>query len=369
MPTHIDVLCGHYQNVVHWNEEATRADVKYYEEKGPYGIYTGYRLHNYHFVIYGALFLGQYEPAMRAVRGIAETTPEDMLRIQSPPMADYFESYLAMEPHVLVRFGKWREAIEMPLPDDQELFCTLTANTHYAKGVAHAALGNIDEAEAEEKLFLAACDRVPKSRWLHNNRVINILEVARHMLRGEIAYRKGEFDDAYAELRRSVEVDDNLLYDEPWGWMQPTRHALGALLFEQGHLEEAEAVFREDLGLGGQLSRATVHPDNIWSLKGLYDCLEARGENDEIVQVRQRLDPSASRTGKRPCRPGSECAMFLRPGGDGRGLAPRRKPLAPSSAQRCWIQRTALAKLALCQRERNVDWRPWFRPMSPDIRA
>jgi tetratricopeptide (TPR) repeat protein len=304
MPTHIDVLCGHYQNVVHWNEEATRADVKYYEEKGPYGIYTGYRLHNYHFVIYGALFLGQYEPAMRAVRGIAETTPEDMLRIQSPPMADYFESYLAMEPHVLVRFGKWREAIEMPLPDDQELFCTLTANTHYAKGVAHAALGNIDEAEAEEKLFLAACDRVPKSRWLHNNRVINILEVARHMLRGEIAYRKGEFDDAYAELRRSVEVDDNLLYDEPWGWMQPTRHALGALLFEQGHLEEAEAVFREDLGLGGQLSRATVHPDNIWSLKGLNDCLEARGENDEIVQVRQRLELAnarADRAANAPC--------------------------------------------------------------------
>jgi tetratricopeptide (TPR) repeat protein len=304
MPTHIDVLCGHYQNVVHWNEAATHADVKYFEQKGPYGIYTGYRLHNYHFVIYGALFLGQIEPAYRALRGIRETTPEDMLKMESPPMADFFESYLAMEPHVLVRFGKWREATELPLPEDQKLYCTLTANTHYARGVAHAALGEVAQAEAEEQLFLEAKARVPRSRLLHNNRVINLLEVGTYMLRGEIAYRKGEYEDAYAALRRAVELDDGLRYDEPWGWMQPTRHALGALLFEQNHLAEAEAVFREDLGLGGRLSRATQHPDNVWSLKGLYDCLEARGEEVEIIQLKQRLDLAnarADRAAAAPC--------------------------------------------------------------------
>jgi len=37
---------------------------------------------------------------------------------------------------------------------------------------------------------------------------------------------------AFAHLRRSVELSDALPYDEPWGWMQPTRHALGALLLE-----------------------------------------------------------------------------------------------------------------------------------------
>ena len=47
---------------------------------------------------------------------------------------------------------------------------------------------------------------------------------------------------------------------------------------EQGRVEEAEAVFRADLGLGGGLSRATVHPENVWSLKGLHDCLVRRGE-------------------------------------------------------------------------------------------
>ena len=77
--------------------------------------------------------------------------------------------------------------------------------------------------------------------------------------------------------------------------MQPVRHALGALLYEQGHVAEAEAAYREDLGLGGQLSRATVHPDNVWALRGLHDCLEARGETVEIVQIKQRLDLALAR--------------------------------------------------------------------------
>ena len=42
-------------------------------------------------------------------------------------------------------------------------------------------------------------------------------------------------------------------------------------------LDEAEAAYREDLGLGGTLTRAQIHPDNVWSLRGLNDCLEARG--------------------------------------------------------------------------------------------
>ena len=308
MPTHIDVLCGQYRDVVYWNQKAVEADLKYYAREGAFNIYTGYRQHNYHFIMYGAMFLGQMEPALDAVRNMAETTPEAMLRVPSPPMADYFESYLAMEPHILVRFGRWDDLIAMAPPEDTKLYATLTANTHYARAVAFAALGRIDEAEAEEQVFLAAKARVPKTRLLHNNSVQDLLGIAVEMLRGEIEYRKGNYDEAFAHLRRSVEIDDTLPYDEPWGWMQPTRHALGALLFEQGRVDEAEAVYREDLGLGGQLSRATVHPDNLWSLRGLHDCLKARGEEVEIVQIKQRLDIALSRA-DRAVRASCFCAQ------------------------------------------------------------
>jgi hypothetical protein len=78
--------------------------------------------------------------------------------------------------------------------------------------------------------------------------------------------------------------------------MQPTRHALGALLLEQGRVAEAEAVYRSDLGLDGTLSRACQHPDNLWSLHGLHECLTRRGEKVEAALIKQRLDLALARS-------------------------------------------------------------------------
>ncbi len=197
----------------------------------------------------------------------------------------------------MIRFGKWREIIALPSIKEPELYCVTNAMRLYAKGVAHAALGEVKDSEAMRVEFLEAKKKVPESRYLHNNSCIDLLEIAAAMLDGELEYRKGNFEEAFAHLRRSVELDDALPYDEPWGWIQPTRHALGALLFEQTRTEEAEVVYREDLGLGGKLSRATIHPDNVWSLKGLVSCLEARkaGDTEEARLLKQRLDFALSR--------------------------------------------------------------------------
>ena len=278
MPTHIDVQCGHYQDVLHWNWKATQVDRKALDSMGIYTLYTGYRIHNYHFAVYGAMFLGQYEPAMKMAHELAEVTPEELLQVESPPFATFFESYFALKVHVMIRFGRWREIIQEPLPEDQLLWANLTATLHYAKGVAHAALGEVQDAETEQAKFLTARDIMPEDRRLHNVLCLDQLAVAEAMLEGEIEYRKGNYDFAYRRLRDAVGMEDNLPYDEPWGWMQPTRHALGALLLEQGHVNEAEAVYREDLGLGGELSRAQIHPNNVWSLRGLNDCLNAKGQ-------------------------------------------------------------------------------------------
>jgi len=78
--------------------------------------------------------------------------------------------------------------------------------------------------------------------------------------------------------------------------MQPTRHALGALLLEQGRVAEAEAVYRSDLGLDGKLSRACQHLDNLWSLHGLHECLTRRGEAVEAALIKQRLELALARS-------------------------------------------------------------------------
>ncbi len=295
MPTHIDVLCGHYKEVVDGNSHATVADRKFFARAGAKNFYSLYRCHNYHFKIYGAMFLGQYAPAIEAAEEMVATLPEELLRIESPPMADWLEGFVPMKLHVLIRFGKWPEIIAAPLPADRELFCVTTAMLHYAKAVAHAASFNVPAAEKEQRLFEEARARVPASRYLFNNTCLDILSIAAEMMRGEIEYRKMNFAAAFAHLRKSVELDDNLPYDEPWGWMQPTRHALGALLLEQNQVEEAEAVYRADLGLDHTLARACQHPDNVWSLHGFHECLARLGKHNEAIIIKQRLDVATAR--------------------------------------------------------------------------
>src|SRR4029450_8560063 len=133
---------------------------------------------------------------------------------------------------------------------DRALYCSTTAMMLYAKGVAHSVLGEIAEAEQARQAFRAARARVPDTRLVHNNTVVDLLAIAEEMLTGELAYRRSNFDLAFAHLRRAIELSDALPSDEPWGWMQPPRHALGALLLEQGRLAEAEAGYRA--GLGGE---------------------------------------------------------------------------------------------------------------------
>lgn len=101
---------------------------------------------------------------------------------------------------------------------------------------------------------------------------------------------EGDHASAFAHLRTAVTLDDGLPYDEPWGWMQPARHALGALLLEQGHIEEAAQVYREDLGLDSAISRAHQHPNNVWSLDGYAECLHRLGKHDDAAAARRRLD-------------------------------------------------------------------------------
>ncbi len=295
MATHIDVLCGAYQDVVAGNSRAIVADLKYFEDQGPMNRYSSYRLHNYHFNLYGAMFLGRFDVAMDTVSAMHETIPEALLHIESPPMADFLEGYMAMGIHALVRFGAWQELVDRPLPEDRDLYTVTTAMAYYGKGVANAALGHHEAAVEAQQSFEAAVTKVTEDRYIHVVRCIDILDVAREMLAGEICYHRGDYDLAFTHLRKAVELEDALPYDEPWAWMMPSRHALGALLLAQGHVEEAAEAYEADLGLSDAVIRSNQHPDNVWALVGLHECYTKMGRAKEAQMIKPRLDFALSR--------------------------------------------------------------------------
>jgi tetratricopeptide (TPR) repeat protein len=280
MPSHIDVLVGDYKEVIESNQRGIAADNEFLKREGPGNFYSLYRIHNYHFLVYGAMFDGQSDLAMEAARAIPNQVPEGMIK----DLVDFLDAFMPTHLHVMVRFGQWEEILMEPAPKD---YLPMSQSIwHYARGLAHAALGHVNEAEVEYAAFVSARAKVPESSVLFNNTCADILGVAERMLAGEIAYRKGEHDVAYGILREAVKRDDALNYDEPWGWMQPARHALGALLLEQGHAADAESVYVADL---------KRHPNNVWALHGLAEALALQGKSLEAEAARKQFSRAVVR--------------------------------------------------------------------------
>ncbi|BCS21506.1 uncharacterized protein APUU_21938S [Aspergillus puulaauensis] len=283
MPTHIDAAVGDYRRSIDSNNEAILADDRYFGRESGTIFYLWYRVHYICAKLYAAMMCGRFTDAISAAEKLEQVISDDLLSITSPPVADSIESFLASKAHVLIRFGRWEEILRLGLPANRQVKCVTTAIILYARGLAYSALGQIDRAESAQQEFELARAAVPESRL--NSipcKQVDVLKVASAMLHGELEYRKGNYDVAFASLREAIRHEDALPYCDPPAWMQPVRHALGGLLLEQNRVEEAEVLFREDLGFAIGFPRRRAKLNNVWGLYGLHECLTRLGKTDEL---------------------------------------------------------------------------------------
>ena len=292
MPSHIYVLTGDYEKARLASERADRANDLYlaYTDASEPTYYLLGCCHDLHLMMFTCMLLGQVAPALWAADKVRKLATRDVVSLRDrPKLTQTVEGYHAMRAHVLVRFGRWQDIIDEPMVGEPALYVLTTAMQHYAKGVAHATLGNFAAAEQERGRFHRHLATIPPERRFLSNPTRASLGVGAALLDGELAYHQGRYEEAYAHLRQAVALDDNLSYTEPWAWMHPPRHALAALLLDQGHSEEAEQIYRDDLGLSGRVQRCTQHPDNVWALHGLVECLTRRGESEERPALEAKL--------------------------------------------------------------------------------
>jgi tetratricopeptide (TPR) repeat protein len=280
MPSHIDIRVGRYAEAVETNARAVEADRAYLTKRDPGGMLDLYRAHNHHFLVWAAMFDGRKKTALEAADALArELSPESIRK-----MPAYLEAFGATKLHVLVRFGMWEEALKVPEGRSDD--ATSEAMRRYARGVALAALGRAAEAAAEIPAFEAAVARIPETYYVGNNTTRAVMDVGRHVLLGEVAFRSGRIDEGLALLKKAAELDDALKYDEPWGWPTPPRHALGALLLESRRAEEALATYEADL---------VRYRENGWALHGLAESLARLGRSDEALEVDARFKKAWAR--------------------------------------------------------------------------
>lgn len=290
MPAHIDVLVGDYRRAVEYNFKATVADDKFFQQNGGLTFYSYYRLHDYHSLIYAAMLGGMSKAALSATDRMEATITEEILRVETPALANWMEFFKAVRVHVLIRFGMWDELKKLDPLEDKELYCVTNVMRHYGKGIAYAATSQLEEADKERELFKAASKFVPPTRLDFPNKITDILKVASAMLDGEIEYRRGDCETAFERLQDAVTLEDELPFAEPWGWMLPARHAYAALSLEQGKVEQAAQAYAEDLGLIPTPKRAHQHPNNVWALHGYHECLELLGRHSEASTIKKQLD-------------------------------------------------------------------------------
>eukprot|EP01063_Lacrimia_lanifica_P009422 TRINITY_DN16427_c0_g1_i1.p1 TRINITY_DN16427_c0_g1~~TRINITY_DN16427_c0_g1_i1.p1 ORF type:complete len:591 (+),score=208.39 TRINITY_DN16427_c0_g1_i1:87-1859(+) len=352
MPSHIYIQVGMYDEAVRSNAAAVAADAKYLADatpgRGMGNFYSIYRFHDAHFLAWAAMFQGNYAVALAAAEALNASVPaacltapwrDEVLGIDRPPMADWAESFLATYIHVQVRFGKWRALLEEDAGQWEatdasgvHVYTSVRAFLAYAKGVAAAALSGAEAAGSGARRALleaarqhhrdfmekwAYLKRETPGRTTMNNQVAVILAVAEKVLIGELTFREGDVDAGLAALQQAVALydggadpDTGLVYDEPWGWMMPARHILGALALEAGRAELALTAYEEDLGLSPAAAAHPHYPRNVWSLRGLLDASHALGRPTGDLQA--QFDAAAARAdvpivasclcqAKRPC--------------------------------------------------------------------
>ena len=208
--------------------------------------------HHYALLAWSAAMAGRKAQALAAVQE---------LRATGRPGWELTPQYA-----VLVRFGLWDEMLALPAPEPRTP--GLTAGYLYARGVALAARGRLDEARGVLLALQHLAATAPPDTRAGTNTLADVLKVAVPIVAARIASSERHPAEAVTLLRQAVAAQDELAPGEPPDWFFPARHLLGAELVQAGDATQAVSVYREDL---------QRNPGNGWALCGLAAALAAQG--------------------------------------------------------------------------------------------
>ena len=275
MPSHIYFRVGRYQDSALANIRAAEVDEAYIAQCNAQGFYPAlYYPHNIHFLWASATMQGQSALSLDSARRVVANVRVE--QVEQFPTIQFFRTVPMLS---LVRFARWDEILAEPEP--YEPFAFARAIWHYGRGVAHAALGDAEAALIELAAIEALEPQVDEIFMGNVYPARDLLEIAKSLLRGEMAYRDGDAANAVLAFEEAVTLQDALPYTEPPFWYYPTRQSLGAALLASDRLAEAQAVFEADL---------EQHPMNGWSMFGLAEALRRQGDESGAKQVTARFE-------------------------------------------------------------------------------
>lgn len=278
MPAHTYIRVGRYHDATLTNFAATTADKDFLAVcRGSNGVYPlGYVPHNWHFATMTTGLTGSRTLALQAAGQTAQRA--DRAAMGDAPM-QFMQQFVVAPWFTQVRFGDWDAILADASPPPALPYPT--AIRHFARGLAHARKGALDQASREaQALHAIALDpAMAQVSFFDINNAAAVLRVADALLRGELLRAQGRQDAAIAALREAAIAEDALAYNEPADWPLPVRPYLGAALLEAGDAGAAAEVFAQDL---------KTYPHNGWSLFGLAQAQQKLGQADAARETTRR---------------------------------------------------------------------------------
>jgi hypothetical protein len=205
----------------------------------------------------------------------ARLAAEEIARVESglagKPIDRHFSPPLAF---VLLRFHRWREVNELPLPPPDDPQASLLS--HFARAIASAALGLADQTHAETDAFIHAARALPEDVFYRGNPISALRSVFEAVIEARVQAMDGDPEHAVTAWERAVAAQDRLAYHDPPPFYYPIRESLGFALIAAHRPEVAEQVFREEL---------VRNPASGRALFGLWQALQMRhvgAESDRI---------------------------------------------------------------------------------------
>jgi len=278
MPSHIYIRVGRYIDGVESNERAVKTDEEYIAQCKVQGVYPlFYYPHNYHFLLACSQMAGMSNKSTATAEALKKSIPAEMMNM---PEFVTLQHWYTMPWYNMVRFGKWNDVLQIEEPVDSLKY--VKSVWHYARGMAFIRTNKVSEAKKElANLTKLVADPFMESTIGGFNSFRNVLGIGENILAAEILAKLKNYDQAIQTLNNAMEIEDNLLYQEPPDWYHPTRQVLGAILLEAKKPALAEQRFREDLN---------QYRKNGWSLYGLYQSLQAQGKKKEAMEVKKEFD-------------------------------------------------------------------------------
>lgn len=261
MPAHIYFRIGDYTAAMQSTRDAAATDEAYLENGG--NSNTSYRIayadHNLRLFVAAASMAGNFRDAYDVANHLHQSAATYAANF---PIG---EDYMAVRILLLVRFNRWTDVLSSPQPSPK--FMRLTFYWHYARGCAFAAQRQAEQAKVESAAMENTYE-IMETRASHalSAEIVNENTIALESLEARVASARGDETEAIAHYRLAVAAEDILNYHEPPLWYYPVRESLGAALFRDRQMKEAEKVFRRDL---------LINPNNPRSLYGLWKVLES----------------------------------------------------------------------------------------------